>query len=84
MRLRVGHSRLTHGYLMEGGFQPLCNTCNSTLTIKHVLTECRNYSAMRRRYLQGRSFENMLCGQESDERGELFSFIMSTNLKNEL
>lgn len=39
-RLRIGHSRLTHGYLMERGLPPQCEACDEPLTIKHLLAEC--------------------------------------------
>ena len=38
-RLRIGHSRLTHGHLMSTphGNRPQCLTCNTLITIKHIL-----------------------------------------------
>lgn len=45
-RLRIGHTRLTHGHLMEKKEPKVC-LCGSVVTIKHVLTECLNYKNMR-------------------------------------
>ena len=42
-RLRIGHTLLTHGYLMEGGRMPYCGDCLVPLSIKHVLVECPSY-----------------------------------------
>ena len=44
-RLRLGHTRVTHGYLFdyEGGFiqQPMCRWCEvELLSIRHMLLEC--------------------------------------------
>ena len=41
-RLRIGHSRLTHGYLMAREGQPESDRCalGAMLTIKHQLVEC--------------------------------------------
>ena len=39
-RLRIGHSYLTHCYLLKGEPQPFCVSCNEALTINHVLTNC--------------------------------------------
>ena len=50
-RLRIGHSYLTHKYLMAGGEErqvPLCSTCRVELTIKHVLVQCPFYELERR------------------------------------
>lgn len=40
-RLRIGHTQLTHSYLLEKKPPPNCRWCNaSTLTIKHIIEEC--------------------------------------------
>lgn len=41
-RTRLGHTRLTHCYLFESGIPPVCEHCQSILTIKHVMVECPN------------------------------------------
>jgi len=43
-RLRIGHSLMTHGHLMERRHQPYCDDCLVPLTIKHVISECPTYS----------------------------------------
>ena len=41
-RLRIGHSRLTHGYHMSRGRPPECTYCGVTpLTTKHFLIDCQ-------------------------------------------
>ena len=40
-RLRIGHTNLTHKYLMESTIPPICFICNNNvLTVKHLLTQC--------------------------------------------
>ena len=40
-RLRIGHTRLTHGHYMEKRAAPTCTYCpNKNLTVEHLLTEC--------------------------------------------
>ena len=46
-RLRMGHTRLTHGYLMERKPVPLCNQCNVQLTVQHILIDCPLYTQQR-------------------------------------
>jgi len=41
-RLRIGHTRLTHSYLLSGDDQPTCNTRGLPLTVYHILLECSN------------------------------------------
>ena len=50
-RLRVGHSRLTHGYLMSRGPQPFCEDCLVPLTVRHILVECPSLVELRKQYL---------------------------------
>ena len=42
-RLRIGHTKLTHQYLMEKNHIPYCEDCIVPLTVKHVLAECPSY-----------------------------------------
>ena len=39
-RLRIGHSRLTHSYLLHEDDPPTCQFCGIPLTVKHILVEC--------------------------------------------
>ena len=37
-RLRISHTRPTHGHLMERRHAPYCNNCIISLTVKHIIT----------------------------------------------
>ena len=50
-RLRIGHTRLTHSYLLNRQDQPECSHCHCALTVAHVLLECNHYNVVRQRYL---------------------------------
>ena len=56
-RIRIGHTRLTHSYVMEGGhidFPPRCHFCgNCPLTVRHLIIECRYFYFLRERYIGG-------------------------------
>jgi len=38
--LCIGHTQLTHSYLLSGTDQPECSACHCPLTVKHILIEC--------------------------------------------
>lgn len=47
-RLRLNATCLTHMTpYINRSFPPQCTTCNTTLTIEHILASCRNYAAHR-------------------------------------
>ena len=46
-RLRIGHTRLTHSYLLTGTERPYCDNCIVPLTIDHILSECPDYNRQR-------------------------------------
>ncbi|XP_016656082.2 uncharacterized protein LOC107882354 [Acyrthosiphon pisum] len=46
-RLRIGHTWLTHSFLMRHDDPAQCTTCGEALTIKHVLLHCRNFTDTR-------------------------------------
>ena len=42
-RLCIGHTRLTHSYLIEHTDPPKYINCNQLLSVKHILTACTSY-----------------------------------------
>ena len=56
-RVRIGHTRFTHSYVMEGipiDNVPLCPFCHDFgLSVKHLLIECDHFDHIRSRYYGG-------------------------------
>jgi len=42
-RVRIGHTRITHSYLMCKESKPRCETCKCELTVSHIFLECPIY-----------------------------------------
>ena len=49
-RLKIGHSRLAHSYLLSGDDQPTCTKCDAVLTVKHILLDCPELRDVRLRH----------------------------------
>ena len=60
-RLRIGHTRLTHGHLMCNPHDPvpICDTCNVQITVKHILMICPKYKVQRDLLFRRRSFKEI-------------------------
>lgn len=46
-RLRIGHTVLTHKHIFEHSDPITCDTCNTRLTVQHLLLECQKYLVQR-------------------------------------
>ena len=51
-RLRIGHTRITHSWLLNRDEQPICTGCDVPFTVKHFLLECFDFQQTRRSYFQ--------------------------------
>ena len=49
-RLRIGHTRLTHSFLMDRTDPPQCDICLCIITVEHILLHCTKYDAFRNDY----------------------------------
>ena len=78
-RLRIGHTHLTHKYLLCGEDPPQCAICDSLLTVEHILTRCVTYSYERIR--AGLSFKSLLelVGPKADIHA-LQQFLLNCDL----
>ncbi|XP_055691082.1 uncharacterized protein LOC129794310 [Lutzomyia longipalpis] len=85
-RLRIGHTRVTHGYLMEGLTRPpKCDVCvgNKTVTVQHILEECIKFSSPRNA-LGGIGVS--MIGDGGDESGikRVLNFIEKCGLQSDI
>jgi len=80
-RLRIGHTRLTHGYLMSKDEKPICTTCGTELTVHHILTECRQFSEELHQLNIPTSLDAAL-GPNSDTTFQILTFLKKFELFN--
>ena len=77
-RLRIGHTRFSHGFLMSGDYPPFCDDCLVPQTVKHLLIECPSLMELRDTYLSkdknGIFCLNVILGKDVDE-DNLFRFL---------
>jgi len=75
-RLRIGHTRLTHSYLLSGDDQPVCSACQS-----HFLIECVNFAAICSSYFSGSSMKDVF---ENVDAQSVIDFIKEIHFYHEL
>ena len=46
-RLRLGHTRVTHSYLLLGEEQSQCIGCDAPFTVRHFILECADFAQVR-------------------------------------
>ena len=49
-RLRIGHTYLTHSYLLKDEDPLICIPCNSLLTVEHILISCIDFDIIRQNF----------------------------------
>ena len=89
-RLRIGHTRLTHGYLMSADPQTFCMDCLVPLTVEHLLVECPSLRDERLRFLYyGKSggefkLDRILGSTGNFTLSGLFGFLAECQVLNKL
>ena len=87
-RLRLGYTRMTHGYLMSGDLRPICERCidDAALTVKHILIECPEYRTARiRAFCKSRiTLKEALSEGDTTYGGPLYKYICEIGLLNSI
>ena len=82
-RLRIGHTNLTHSYLMSRGRPPEHpECCNVRLTVRHLLLECNKTEELRKKHRLPNDIKRLL-GQECP-KDRLFAFLTEANLLDKI
>ncbi|XP_060868680.1 uncharacterized protein LOC132943669 [Metopolophium dirhodum] len=79
-RLRIGHTRLTHAFLMKKEDPPMCPTCNDPMTVKHILTDCRKYELQRQKF----NLTHHLAENFNIDTTNVLKFLRDTELHKEI
>ena len=58
-RLHIGHSFITHSFLLKGEESPMCIGCDELLTIKHVLLTCSDLIQIRQSHYTAQSLSEL-------------------------
>ena len=76
-RLRIGHTKLTHAFILKQEPQLQCLTCQTTCTVKHILIEYRAFAVIRKRFFKVNSLTDLFENVEIDD---VLSFLRETGL----
>ena len=85
-RLRIGHTFLTHKYLLSSGAErqvPLCSNCNVALSVSHFLVDCPIHFNLRRRLGFSNKPLSEILGEDAPV-DNLFKFLKEINLFYEI
>lgn len=82
-RLRIGHTSITHSYLMSKDDPPWCQECDEQITVKHILESCKKYDLQRRNAALGSSLE-IILNNDYENIKKLFGFLSETSLLNKI
>ena len=80
-RVRIGHSQLTHGYILKGEDQPECYACGTFLTMKHIFIDCTDFTPARSKYFNVASMQQLFTTVTADH---ILSFLKEIGLFNKL
>jgi len=58
-RARIGHTYLTHSYLLKRENNPDCQSCQCLLTVQHILIDCPKFKTVRIRHFQATSLSEL-------------------------
>ena len=83
-RLRIGHTRLTHSYLMEDPRKiiPRCEFCKSDpISVHHILIECRHFMSIRSLYYAAGTLKELF---EKYHSKHIIAFLHKAKLYNRI
>lgn len=82
-RIRIGHTLLTHEFLMTKTDPPMCNTCGNTqLTIRHIIEDCIQFADDRRR--NGVISIQQAAGDDINGNASIINFLKDIDLYDKI
>ncbi|XP_065084643.1 uncharacterized protein LOC135706893 [Ochlerotatus camptorhynchus] len=83
-RLRIGHTRVTHEFLLKKTAPPACECCGTVVDVRHIILHCRKFEAARTKYgIDSTSLFTALRNDDDYEK-RLLKFLHETKLYRKL
>ncbi|KAI5756494.1 hypothetical protein M8J77_025486 [Diaphorina citri] len=82
MRLRIGHTKITHSFLFRREDPPVCDKCNVPLTVEHIVLSCRKMRFRPNSFLNS-TLPDVLK-DDPDSVATLMRFLKRNNFPKEL
>ena len=76
-RLRIGHTRLTHSYLLNREAAPECVPCFADLTVAHLILHCVDVAPIRDKYFKVTTMKDLF---DKVPVTTIFNFLREVNL----
>ncbi|XP_062715142.1 uncharacterized protein LOC134291426 [Aedes albopictus] len=83
-RLRIGHTRLTHTFLLKKEPPPTCECCGTTLDVRHVILNCRKYERERQENNIGTTSLRDALSNEEEKTTRILKFLRDSGLYKQL
>ena len=80
-RLHIGHSFITHSFLVKGEEPPMCIGCDKRLTIEHIILTCSDFIEIRESHFTAKSL-CMLFQDISPEK--IFNILTEINVSGKM
>ena len=78
-RLRLGHTRVPHSYLLLGEEQPQCVGCDTPFTVRHFLLGCGDFAQVRNNCFHVDNMKHLFQDIHIDS---IMTFLKELNLLN--
>ena len=82
-RLRIGHTPLTHSYLLTGDPPPVCDQCGQPQSVRHILLDCDFYSTQRKKYFKVKRM-SLLFNKDIVKENQVISYLKEIGLLSRL
>ena len=80
-RCRLGHTRITHSYILKNEQAPFCIPCNELFTVKHFLITCAEFDYIRTKYFNVKTIKELFNDIPSKK---MLDFLKEIGLFNKI
>ena len=77
----LGHTRVTHSYLLQGEEQPHCVGCDASFTVRQILLECGDFAQVRNNCFHVLNMKQLFKDIHIDR---VITFLRQINLFNKI
>ena len=80
-RLRIGHTRITHSWLLNRDKQTNCTGCDVPFTVNHFLSDCFDFQQTRRSFFQVNNLHDLFKDVPIEN---IIAFLKEIKLSNKI